>query len=155
MRFDQTQTTNSGTSGVTVKQGSGGVVGAQGADDSNGKSKRGSPEPSKSEGSGDDDRWQPKSELYIKTAPSVLRDPPKIECPAVRELGIEGVVKLAVQIRKDGTIRSIRVKKALGHGCDAIAKKALRKARFKPARANNGKAVDFEIPYEYEFRLSD
>ena len=85
----------------------------------------------------------------------MLKNPPKIECPAVKELGIEGVVKLAVQIRKDGSIRSVKVKKKLHPGCDKIAQKAVRKAKFKPARANNGQAVDFEIPYEYEFRLTD
>jgi TonB family protein len=96
--------------------------------------------------------WEPKGELYIANWPSP-RKKVEIECPAVIELGIAGTVVLKVQVRKDGTVRSVKVAKRMGHGCDEIAVKALKQTKFKPAIATDGKAVDFEIQrYEYEFR---
>jgi periplasmic protein TonB len=105
------------------------------------------------EGKGDGEpAWAPKGDLYVARLPHTVHVP-EISCPATRELGISGTVVLMVQVRRDGSIRSVRVAKGIGHGCDAIATKALRKAKFKPAVATDGKATDYELRYEYEFEL--
>ena len=80
------------------------------------------------------------------------------ERPLLIEIGCEEIPARmipAATAELRSRILGILERAGLGHGCDTIAKKALRKAKFKPARANNGQAVDFEIPYEYEFRLTD
>ena len=96
--------------------------------------------------------WAPKSELYIAQLPRPLQQV-KLECPAVRDLGISGTVILKVQVRKNGSVRSVKVVKGIGNGCDQIAAKALKKTKFKPAVGTDGKSADFEIArYEYEYR---
>ena len=93
-------------------------------------------------------------ELYIRDLPQVLNVPQE-QCPAVQELGIEGIVILTVQVRRDGTIKDVKINKDIGHGCGKVAAKALRRARFKPAVATNGQPADFELRYEYEFQLQE
>ena len=62
---------------------------------------------------------------------------------------------LRVQVRKNGTVRSAKVIKGIGNGCDAIAVKALKKTKFKPAVGTDGKSADFEIArYEYVYKAS-
>lgn len=98
--------------------------------------------------------WSPKNDLYISQQPKVLRVP-ELECPAVTERQVSGMVVLMVQVQRDGKVRSARVTQKMGHGCDEIAKKALRKAKFAPAIGTDGKAADYELRYEYEFELRD
>lgn len=98
--------------------------------------------------------WSPKNDLYISQQPKVLRVP-ELECPAVSERQVSGMVVLMVQVQRDGKVRSARVTQKMGHGCDEIAKKALRKAKFAPAIGTDGKAADYELRYEYEFELRD
>ena len=69
--------------------------------------------------------------------------------------GKEGTVVLAVQVRRDGTVRRATVRSGIGHGCDEIAAAALRAARFEPATDGAGAPVDFELDYEYAFRLEN
>lgn len=96
--------------------------------------------------------WEPKGELYIAEYPRKAKDV-ILQCPAVREQGIAGAVVLKVQVRRDGSVRSVKVVQGLGHGCDEIAVKAVKRMKFKPAVATDGKPVDFEIKrYTYEFR---
>jgi periplasmic protein TonB len=105
------------------------------------------------QGKGDaEPAWAPKGDLYVSRLPHTVHVP-EISCPATRELGISGTVVLMVQVRRDGSIRNVRVAKGIGHGCDAVAVKALRKAKFKPAVATDGKPTDYELRYEYEFEL--
>jgi protein TonB len=80
---------------------------------------------------------------------------PKLQCEQALEEGLEGTVVLAVQIRADGTLRQVKVSSGMGNSCDKVAIKALRSARFKPAIATNGKPVDYELRYEYVFRLAN
>jgi protein TonB len=96
--------------------------------------------------------WAPKGELYIAQLPRALKAV-KLECPAVRDLGISGEVVLRVQVRNNGSVRSVKVLKGIGNGCDEIAAKALRKTKFKPAVGTDGKKYDFEIKrYIYEYK---
>jgi len=150
-RMDQSQTPQSG-SPVTVNVGTpGGAPGGTGDPNSKGKGSRPADAPV---GDSNAAPWEPRGELYIRELPQVLSVPQE-QCPAVQELGIEGVVILTVQVRRDGTIKDVKISKDIGHGCGKVAAKALRRARFKPAVATNGQPADFELRYEYEFQLNE
>ena len=150
-RMDQSQTPQAG-SPVQVKVGTpGGTPGGTGDPNSKGKGSRPADAPV---GDSNAAPWEPRGELYIRELPQVLSVPQE-QCPAVQELGIEGVVILTVQVRRDGTIKEVKISKDIGHGCGKVAAKALRRARFKPAVATNGQPADFELRYEYEFQLNE
>ncbi len=157
-RFDMSQLNSGSSSGVTVTPGSGGGSTLDGDPKSRGKGRGRPPGPP---GNSDDGGggtapkgrgWAPASQVFVQRLP-VPKSVPKRECPATKD-GIEGTVFLTVQVRRDGSVRKVKVTKGIGHGCDAIAAAALRKAKFKPAQSNANKAVDFEIRYEYVFRLA-
>ena len=149
-RIDESQTT--GNSGVSVTPGTpGGTPGGTG--DPNAKGKGSRPKDA-NVGTGGDAPWEPRGELYIRDLPQVLSVPQE-QCPAVQELGIEGVVILTVQVRRDGSIKDVKLTRDIGHGCGKVAARALRRARFKPAVATNGQPADFELRYEYEFQRSE
>jgi TonB family protein len=103
-------------------------------------------------GKGTGPPWQPKSDLYIAKPPRVVHVS-ELDCPAVQDLRISGTVVLLVQVRRDGSVKQARVTKGIGHGCDEIAKKALRTGKFAPAVDTNGKSADYELRYEYVFEL--
>jgi TonB family protein len=146
------QMTQEGNSGVTVQVGEpGGVPGGTGKPGSKGTGAK-APPTAPTSGTGAGDPWAPKTELSIKTLPEPLKVP-ELKCPAVQDLGVEGVVVLTVQVRSDGTVRSVKVSKSMGYGCDKVAADALRKAKFRPAIATDGKPADYELRYEYEFQL--
>ena len=105
-------------------------------------------------GDGNAAAWEPRGELYIRDLPQVLSVPQE-QCAAVQELGIQGVVILTVQVRRDGSIKDVKISKDIGHGCGKVAARALRRAKFKPAVATNGQPADFELRYEYEFQLNE
>jgi protein TonB len=153
-RWDLSQTTTGGNSGVTVEQGSGGEYGGTGKPDSKGKEKGQTGGDPKGDEDGTEAKWQPRSELFIKDMPQAVKVP-KIECPATAELGVQGDVILKVQITAEGKIRDVKLVKGIGQGCDQVAIKALKQARFKPAIGTNGKPVDFELRYEYAFTVND
>ncbi|HFE44868.1 MAG TPA: TonB family protein [Nannocystis exedens] len=147
-------TVQNGNSGVKVNTGTpGGVPGGTGKPDSKGTGSKGGGPP-KGEPGGTGETWKPRSELAIKTLPKPLKIP-VIQCPAVEDLGVEGTVILAVQVRADGKVRRVKVTKGMGYGCDKVAQKALRKAKFRPAIGTDGKPADYELRYEYEFQLDD
>jgi protein TonB len=98
--------------------------------------------------------WSPVSELYLKRGPVPAKAPPKLQCPATRS-GVSGTVLLKVQVRSDGTLRSVKVAKGIGSGCDEIAIKAVRKAKFKPALTTAGQPTDAVLQWEYVFRPAD
>lgn len=154
-RWDLSQTTQGGNSGVTVQQGSGGEYGGTGKQDSKSKKKgpAGGGDP-KGDDEGTVAKWEPRSELFVKDPPVTLKVP-EIECPATRELGVEGKVVLRVQVQRDGKVRKVSVVKGIGQGCDEIASKALKKARFKAAVGTNGQTVDFELTYDYVFTVKN
>jgi protein TonB len=95
--------------------------------------------------------WTPGSGLYIAQFPMYAKEV-KLECPAVREQGVSGKVKLKVQVWRTGKVRRVRVVKGMGHGCDEIAIKAIKQMTWKPAIGSNGKPMDHELVYIYEFR---
>ena len=150
-RMDQSMTFQAG-SPVKVNVGTpGGVPGGTGDPKKNGTGGRPKDAPV---GDGNAAPWEPRGELYIRDLPQVLSVPQE-QCPAVQELGVEGVVILTVQVRRDGSVKEVKISRDIGHGCGKVAAKALRRAKFKPAVATNGQPADFELRYEYEFQLNE
>lgn len=97
--------------------------------------------------------WTPQNDLYIGQAPMPVRVD-RIQCPAAAATGLTGVVIMKVRIWRDGEIGRVRVVRGIGNGCDEVAVKALKRAKFKPARGTDGQPYDYEITYEYEFSKS-
>ena len=100
------------------------------------------------------DEWAPRGDLFISELPRPLAVP-LVECPATSTLGVEGEVVLKVQVTRAGEVRSVRVVRGMGHGCDELALGALERAEFEPAMGTNGKPADYELRYEYAFVLQD
>jgi len=67
---------------------------------------------------------------------------------------IEGKLTLRVKIDAEGRVVDVRVIKGLGYGLDERAVAAMRKTRWKPAKAD-GQPVGTEITYTLNFYLQD
>ncbi len=79
--------------------------------------------------------------------------------PDANRDGVTAVVILSIQIWRSGRVRRVRVisirpPQAKRYGFAKAAVKAIRRYRFKPAKAK-GKAVDVTIRYIYKFELDD
>ena len=102
--------------------------------------------------------YQPVSELYIKKMPEIDSDAcgRTIQYPAEAEqLGVEGDVKLRVELDDKGHVHGIKVLSGLGHGLDQAAVYALtHRCKFTPAIATDGKPVAYVIPsYVFHFEI--
>ena len=97
-------------------------------------------------------KWAPKSDIYIKTMPLPKKRPPKLQCPASRDKGVFGTVVLNIDVRRDGHVRSVKVVRGIGSGCDEIAIKALKQMTLSPAVGTDGQVADYAgLRYEYVF----
>ena len=67
-------------------------------------------------------------------------------------MGLEGVVELRLLLDEKGDVRKVTITKAAGHGFDELARDAVKKAKFSPARTSDGKAVPKTITYVYRFQ---
>jgi TonB family protein len=76
---------------------------------------------------------------------------PKYIATAVTER-VEGTVRLAAMIRKDGTVASVELVHGLDERLDRSAEEALAKWQFAPAM-RHGEPVDVDILVEIPFRL--
>ena len=72
-----------------------------------------------------------------------------------RRMGIAGTVVLEVSIDEEGKVMDAVVKQGLGYGCDESALESVRKARFYPARADDGQPVAVKVQIPFHFRLVD
>jgi TonB family protein len=72
---------------------------------------------------------------------------------SARRLDIEGVVRLLVEVRSNGTVRNVRVITDPGGGLGEAAVEELRSARFRPALDRRGRAVDTRIVYTVRYVL--
>lgn len=158
LRFDLGQLNTSATSGISVAVGTpGGMPGGTGTAKSGprtaGSGHGASTVPDASPGAAKGPSWAPLGAAAVARLPQT-RSIPKKPCPATAQ-GVQGTVVLAVQVRRDGTVRRATVRSGIGHGCDEIAAAALRAARFEPATDGAGAPVDFELDYEYAFRLEN
>jgi TonB family protein len=89
----------------------------------------------------------------VITAPVVHRKvDPKYIAEAISE-HVEGTVRLAAVIRKDGTVGSVELLRGLDARLDRTAEEALAKWQFAPAMRNN-EAIDVDILVEIPFRLA-
>ncbi len=154
-KLPPSQSISGGNSGVKVDSGDAATPGRNDGEE------RGDPKatkPGKPGGEGTDPAappgppWEPKGDIYVRTTPVRIRVP-ELECPAVARERISGAVVLLVQVRRTGAVKAVRVTKKMGYGCDEIAAKALRQAKFAPAIDTSGKPVDYELRYDYEFEL--
>jgi TonB family protein len=79
--------------------------------------------------------------------------------PEAKDRGIQAVVIMSIQIRKNGRVRrvkiiSIRPRAAKSYGFGKAAIRALKKYRFRPAKYK-GKPVDVVVRYVYRFVLEE
>lgn len=86
-------------------------------------------------------------------APDPIRkvDPKYIQT-AVEE-GVQGVVRLAAVIRRDGRVEQVELLRHLDDRLDRSAEEALSKWEFEPAR-RDGVPVDVDAVFEIPFRLA-
>jgi TonB family protein len=73
--------------------------------------------------------------------------------PAAVEERVEGKVRLAAVIRKDGSVDSVEVVRGLDERLDRSAREALAGWKFEPAR-RNGTAIDVDAVFEIPFHLA-
>jgi protein TonB len=101
--------------------------------------------------------YKPVSELYIKKMPDIDSDAcgRSIPYPAEAEqLGVEGPVKLRVELDDKGHVHGIKVVSGQGHGLDQAAVYALtHRCKFSPAVATDGKPVAFVLSYTFNFEI--
>jgi TonB family protein len=91
--------------------------------------------------------------VAVATPVDVLFKPTPAYTDDARALGIQGDVVLEVEFSAAGTLRVIRIVRALGHGLDELAVQAAGRIRFKPA-LENGRPVDVKANVVIVFRLS-
>jgi TonB family protein len=103
--------------------------------------------------------WFAEHEPLPGAAPREMRAPqpvrkvdPKYIADAVNER-VEGIVRLAAVIRKDGNIEAVELLKHLDDRLDRSAEEALAKWRFQPAE-RDGTPVDVDAVFEIPFRLA-
>lgn len=99
----------------------------------------------------------PKVEAYVPLSEVTKMASPRGECRGpypqeAKDLGIEGTVKLLVEIAADGSVASVQVLKSLGYGLDEVALRALNACRFNPAYRGS-EPVAVKVPYSYRFEL--
>ncbi len=90
----------------------------------------------------------------VTSLPSVSKVVDPGYTPEATRERIEGQVIMRVKIDAEGKVVDVRVIKGLGYGLDERAVDAMRRTRFKPAKAG-GEAVGTEISYTLTFFLQD
>jgi len=101
--------------------------------------------------------FRPVPDVYIATGPKALF---KVEGEEVypadaRAVGLEGVVKLSVDLNEKGVVVGVKVIERAGHGFDEAAVKAMRQFRYRPALASDGRPVPCRFAYTYRFSMGD
>ena len=116
------------------------------------------PEPDGPSGSGTGKKSKKKG--FSPAKPGQVKDKPKvvleqqIPYPAeARKLGIEGKVRLRVDIDTKGRVVGVKVLQDPGGGLGKAAAKAIKGFLFSPAIGLGGKPVDYRITYTYVFEL--
>jgi protein TonB len=101
--------------------------------------------------------FAPVPEIYIATPPRKLYEvnTADIYPPESRTLGIEGTVKLSVDLDEKGRVVAVRLIQRAGHGFDEAAARAMPKFRFSPALTSDGRAVPVRFTYQYRFTIGD
>jgi len=106
--------------------------------------------------SGDPDHLPaPVPEVFISEQPRVVREMKAAYPPEAQRMGIEGHVLCRLYIDENGDVRRVTVVEKAGHGFDELARDALKKYKFSPARTGDGKAVPTNITFKYTFVVED
>ena len=93
-------------------------------------------------------------EGYSEAMPRYRENRPPVYPGTARQRGYEGDVLIAAEIRADGRIGTVRVKRSSGYASlDDSALEAVRAWRFEPAR-RMGAAVDAWVEIPIRFKLS-
>ena len=93
-------------------------------------------------------------EGYSEAMPRYRDNRPPVYPGAARQRGYEGDVLIAAEVRADGRIGTVRVKRSSGYASlDDSALEAVRAWRFEPAR-RMGAAVDAWVEIPIRFKLS-
>jgi protein TonB len=99
----------------------------------------------------------PVLEIDLMALPRKLHEVNSAEIypPEARTLGIEGTVRLSVQLDEKGSVVGVSIIKRAGHDFDEAAASALRRFRFSPALARDGRAVPYRLVYDFKFTIGD
>lgn len=100
----------------------------------------------------------PEPEINIGERPHVLREVNSDDYypQDARTLGIEGSVRLSVDIDERGKVVGVRVLRRAGHGFDEKALQAMKQFLFSPARrAGDNRAVPYTLAYDFTFSLNN
>jgi protein TonB len=114
------------------------------------------PPPPPAEKAGDPDGLAaPVPEVFIAEQPKKLSEVKAAYPPEAQRMGLEGVVVAKLYIDEKGDVRRVTVVEKAGHGFDELARDALKKFKFSPARTGDGKAVPTNIIFKYHFEQAD
>ena len=99
----------------------------------------------------------PVPEIYVATQPRKLYEVNSADIypPEPKSLGIEGTVKLSVDLDEKGNVVAVRLIQRAGHGFDEAAVRAMARFRFSPALTSDGRAVPYRLTYQYRFTIGD
>jgi protein TonB len=112
------------------------------------------PAPAKLAGTGDGDGLPaPVPEVFVSEPAHVVHEVVAPFPEEMRRMGIEGHVIAKLLIDENGDVRRVTITERAGHGFDELARDALKKFKFSPARTSDGKAVVTNILYKYKFEL--
>jgi protein TonB len=95
----------------------------------------------------------PVPEVFVSEQPHVVNEVVAPFPEEMRRMGIEGHVIAKLLIDENGDVRRVTITERAGHGFDELARDALKKFKFSPARTSDGKAVVTNILYKYKFEL--
>ncbi len=98
--------------------------------------------------------WAPCEQKGLAPPKPIHREAPAYP-PAVRAIGIEGSVEVALTVLRDGSVGWVRVVRAEPRGYfEQAAAEGVRRWRFTPARLN-GEAVECRMHTRVRFALTD
>jgi protein TonB len=118
------------------------------------KPKKAAPPGPPPQATGDPDRLPtPVPEILITEQVRVQHEVIAPYPPEMQRMGIEGHVLCKLLIDEEGNVRRVTIIEKAGHGFDELAREALKKFKFSPARTSDGKAVPTNINYNYKFEL--
>ena len=88
------------------------------------------------------------------TTPPVSRARPMMEVPkAAQEAGVEGEVRVSIDIGVEGNVTAVRVLRDLGHGTGDACAAAWRQARFTPGKQDGQPVAVTGLPQVCTVRI--
>jgi len=89
----------------------------------------------------------------VVSQPDLQGYPP--ECQEAERSGVEGVVRLSLTVRENGTVTDVRLVRGIDPCLDAAAVRLAGKLIFKPAVATDGRPIEYRIKdYRFRFRIA-